>query len=216
MAHEQREQGKLARGKGEGPAVLAHTARVALEHERPARQAAAAVRSRMTARGVQAVATDERAGLGDEQRQAERLRHVVVRAASQANELVVLLVVPGDDDDGRRVAAGAQALEHSEAVGVGKVQFKQHEVKRTPALGGRQSLRSRGAARGVHALVPQEHGKRLQDLLVVIYDEHALTCHLRLLRPSGLAPAPRRAGEPTGLMLPSPGARRARNAHAPG
>ena len=123
-------------------------------------------------RAVGRRAAQDRAHARDELARVERLRHVVVGADLEADDLVDVLVARGQHQH-RQVAGLPDALADLDAVDVGQHQVEDDE-RRLLRLDELQRL---GAARGradVVAGVLQVRGDERRDRRLVLDDQHRL------------------------------------------
>ena len=145
------------------------------------------------------VAGDELAGLGDlgvgqggagvadggadagqQLRRAEGLDQVVVRAVVQRLHLV-MLVVAGGDHHHRQVGPLADGLQHLYAVHIRQAQI-QHDHVGTVGGDHGQGLLAAAYHDGIEAVGGQDHGNKIADGLLVLYDQDFIfDLHCRLL-----------------------------------
>ena len=116
---------------------------------------------------------------GDEHPRAERLGHVVVRAAAQAGDDVVLLALGGEHDHRQR--AGGLLLAHRpadlDAVAAGQHQVEHHGVEPLAAEQLQGLLAGVGAG-DVEAGADQVVADQLLDVGVVLDDEYGWFVHV--------------------------------------
>ena len=124
-------------------------------------------------------AAQGRLDAGDEHPRAERLGHVVVRAAAQAGDDVVLLALGGEHDHRQR--AGGLLLAHRpadlDAVAAGQHQVEHHGVEPLAAEQLQGLLAGVGAG-DVEAGADQVVADQLLDVGVVLDDEYGWFVHV--------------------------------------
>ena len=108
----------------------------------------------------------------DELLEAERLGHVVVTAAGQAAQLVLGRVARRQEDDRHLGAAGAELARDLEALHVGEHHVEHHQI-RAERVDGRERVVPVDGRRDREALEAQRHRDDVDDVRLVVDDEHA-------------------------------------------
>ena len=118
-------------------------------------------------------AAQDRADPRDQLLEAERLGDVVVAAERQAADLVLGRVARGEEDDRHPRALGAEPLGDLEALHVGQHHVEHDQVR--PEGGDRRRARRRRSRRTRReALEAQGHRDDVDDVGLVVDDEHAV------------------------------------------
>ncbi len=120
-------------------------------------------------------AAHDRAKAGEELVDAERLRHVVVRARVERSDLLVLLT-DGGEDDHRRVAPRAQLARDLGSVPVREDEVDDHGLRRVRGRRGQRVGRVGCRVDRVPGAA-ERRSERPQDLRLVVDDEDALARH---------------------------------------
>ena len=163
--YEELDEVEFARGELDGAAVLACGAAVGVDLE-----AAALDDGGGGAGGGHGGPAQQGADAGLELQDVEGLRHIVVRAGLEAQELVRILAAGGEHDDGHG-GEGADLL-----AGLQPVEARHHEVEYDEAVvpGGGHLHGGLPVIAGVHgvALVFEVEFDALDEQLFVVHDEY--------------------------------------------